>query len=72
MPEKIRLQKFLSEAGVASRRKAEVMIENGEVKVNGRKARIGDSVDPVHDTVTVAGKKVQRQTTLRYILLHKP
>lgn len=72
MPEKIRLQKFLSEAGVASRRKAETMIENGEVKVNGRKAKIGDSVDPVHDTVVVGGKKVQRQTSLRYILLHKP
>ena len=72
MPEKIRLQKFLSEAGVASRRKAETMIENGEVKVNGRKAKIGDCVDPVHDSVTGAGRKVVRESTLRYILLHKP
>ncbi|MBE6771848.1 MAG: pseudouridine synthase, partial [Ruminococcaceae bacterium] len=38
---KIRLQKFLSEAGVASRRKAEEMIRNGMVKVNGAVAQIG-------------------------------
>ncbi len=69
---KIRLQKFLSEAGVASRRKAETMIENGEVKVNGVKARIGDCVDPKKDTVTVRGKKVMRETVMRYVLLNKP
>lgn len=69
---KIRLQKFLSEAGVASRRKAETMIENGEVKVNGVKARIGDCVDPKKDTVTVKGKKIMRETVMRYILLNKP
>lgn len=69
---KIRLQKFLSEAGVASRRKAETMIENGEVKVNGVKARIGDCVDPKKDTVTVKGKKVMRETIMRYVLLNKP
>lgn len=69
---KIRLQKFLSEAGVASRRKAETMIENGEVKVNGRRAQIGDSVDPKHDLVTVKGKRVERESEMRYILLHKP
>lgn len=69
---KIRLQKFLSEAGIASRRKAETMIENGEVKVNGVKARIGDCVDPKKDTVTVKGKKVMRETVMRYVLLNKP
>ena len=69
---KIRLQKFLSEAGVASRRKAETMIENGEVKVNGVKAKIGDCVDPKKDTVTVKGKKVMRESVMRYILLNKP
>ncbi len=69
---RIRLQKFLSEAGVASRRKAETMIENGEVKVNGKKAVIGDTVDPKKDTVTVKGTKIIREKTMRYILLHKP
>ncbi len=69
---KIRLQKFLSEAGVASRRKAEEMIKNGSVKVNGHVAQVGDSVDPKKDTVTVKGKKVAKQKKLRYILLNKP
>lgn len=69
---KIRLQKFLSEAGVASRRKAEEMIRNGAVKVNGVTAQIGDSVDPKKDTVFVKGKKVMKQKTMRYILLNKP
>ena len=69
---KIRLQKFLSEAGVASRRKAEEMIRNGSVKVNGAVAQIGDSVDPKKDTVLVKGKKVMTQRTMRYILLNKP
>ncbi len=69
---KIRLQKFLSEAGVASRRKAEEMIRNGAVKVNGRTAQIGDSVDPKKDAVTVKGKKVIKQSSMRYILLNKP
>lgn len=69
---KIRLQKFLSEAGVASRRKAEEMIKNGAVKVNGHIAQIGDSVDPKKDTITVKGKKIIKQTSKRYILLNKP
>lgn len=69
---KIRLQKYLSEAGVASRRKAEEMIRNGAVKVNGAVAQIGDSVDPKKDTVTVKGKKIKKENNMRYILLNKP
>ena len=69
---KIRLQKFLSEAGVASRRKAEEMIRNGMVKVNGAVAQIGDSVDPKKDTVVIKGKKIRKESNVRYILLNKP
>ena len=69
---KIRLQKFLSEAGVASRRKSEELIAQGAVRVNNRTAKIGDSVDPVHDTVTVHGRRVNRINETRYILLNKP
>ena len=69
---KIRLQKFLSEAGVASRRKAEEMIRSGMVKVNGSVAEIGDSVDPQRDNVYVSGKKIKKESSLRYILLNKP
>ncbi|MDO4380876.1 MAG: pseudouridine synthase [Clostridia bacterium] len=69
---RIRLQKYLSECGVASRRKSEEMIESGIVKVNGKVASIGDKVDPKHDTVTVRGKKVLKQKNNVYIMLNKP
>lgn len=69
---KIRLQKFLSECGVASRRKAEDLISLGKVKVNGKIASIGDKVDPKRDTVTVSGKKVIKSKKNTYIMLHKP
>lgn len=71
--EKIRLQKFLSQCSVASRRKAEELIEQGKVKVNGRKAMLGDKVDPVHDKVLVCGKPViNNNKNLMYVMLHKP
>lgn len=73
MPDnKVRLQKFLSEAGVASRRKSEELINAGFVRVNNRVAKIGESVDPKRDTVTVHGKRVARTNNLYYILLNKP
>ncbi len=70
--EKIRLQKYLSLCSVASRRKAEELIEQGRVKINGRKAILGDKVDPVHDKVLVCGKPVAMNDTKMYIMLHKP
>lgn len=68
----MRLQKFLSECGVASRRKSEELISQGKVKVNGRPAQIGDKINPKKDTVTVAGKKIVSTKTKYYIMLHKP
>ena len=53
-----RLQKFLSECSVASRRKSEQLILEGRVYVNGKKASLGDKVNPKKDVVTVNGKKV--------------
>ena len=69
---KIRLQKFLSECGIASRRKAEEMIAAGKVKVNGRVASIGDKVDAKRDKVTVGSKRVAPQNQKVYIMLNKP
>lgn len=69
---KVRLQKFLAENGVASRRKSEELIEFGKVKVNGRTATIGDKVDPIRDKVTVRGKTVVAVKEKVYIMLHKP
>ncbi len=68
----VRLQKFLAESGVASRRKSEELIDQGKVKVNGRVAMIGDKIDPKKDTVTVNGKKIVKTKTFTYIVLHKP
>lgn len=72
MAQPMRLQKYLSECGVASRRKSEELIAAGKVKVNGHLAQIGDKIDPVKDTVTVFGKRVQRTDETVYLLLHKP
>ncbi|MCR5485882.1 MAG: rRNA pseudouridine synthase [Clostridiales bacterium] len=73
MPDnKIRLQKYLSESGVCSRRKAEELIAAGKVKINGHPAEIGAKVDPKSDIVTVSGKKVSGKEKPIYIMLHKP
>ena len=70
---KERLQKILSSYGVASRRKAEELIEAGKVKVNGRVASLGDKADPHKELITVAGKRLGEKTAETvYIMLNKP
>lgn len=68
-----RLQKFLSRAGVASRRTAETMITAGRVQVNGKKVTVlGSKVDPEVDQVTVDGRQVTVADERTYLLLYKP
>jgi 23S rRNA pseudouridine2605 synthase len=67
----LRLQTFLSRAGVASRRAAEELISTGRVTVNGRTAELGSKVDPEKDHVRVDGRSVRLQR-IRWIALHKP
>ena len=67
-----RLQKILSTRGIASRRKAEEMIQSGRVSVNGRIALLGESADPDVDVITVDGKPLPTQSEYMYIMLHKP
>lgn len=69
---KERLQKILSARGVASRRKAEEMIQNGLVTVNGLPAKLGDTADPDADEILINGQPLPRQEAYIYILLHKP
>lgn len=68
----VRLQKYMAECGIASRRKSEELIAAGKVKVNGVTASVGDKINPNKDIVTVDGRKVRRDQELRYIMLHKP
>lgn len=68
-----RLQKYLSRAGVASRRSAETMITAGRVSVNGKKVTVlGSKVDPETDRVTVDGRPVDVADERTYLLLYKP
>ena len=68
-----RLQKILAHAGVASRRHAEKMIEDGRVTLNGHIVReMGVRADPMRDVITLDGKRLSRPIRPTYILLHKP
>lgn len=67
-----RLQKIISQRGIASRRKAEEMILSGRVAVNGRIASLGESADPETDIITIDGKDLPALSGKVYILLHKP
>lgn len=70
----VRLQKFMAEQGIASRRKSEELIAQGKVKVNGHPATLGDKINPYKDLVTVKGEKVThiKKRKMIYIMLHKP
>lgn len=70
----VRLQKYMADLGIASRRKSEQMIADGMVKVNGRVAAIGDKVNPKRDKVTVRGRKIAAGAKAKryYIMLNKP
>ena len=67
-----RLQKILSARGIASRRRSEEMIQNGEVTVNGIVSSLGDSADPETDEIRVNGQLLPVRQQSVYILLNKP
>ena len=70
----VRLQKFMAEQGMASRRKSEDLIRAGKVKVNGHIAVIGQKINPKKDLVTVGKQKIVPPKTrnMIYIMLNKP
>ena len=71
--EKIRLQKYLANSGIASRRKCEELILEGKISVNGDIVQeLGIKIMPGVDKVTYCGKLVQNTEKLIYILLNKP
>ena len=68
-----RLQKIISAAGIASRRKAEVLIQDGRVTVNGEVVReLGTKADPFRDHIKVDGKLIRQLPPKIYLLLNKP
>jgi|SRR5579872_135604 len=69
---KERLQKFLSNAGIASRRRAETLISAGKVRINGTVAKLGDKVDPQTDRVEVSAKIVKPEQQIYYLAVNKP
>lgn len=69
----IRLNKFLSQAGIASRREADRMIAEGRVKVNSKVVfELGHKIDDQKDKVEVNGRKVKKEQALIYLMLNKP
>ncbi|MCI6354571.1 pseudouridine synthase [Eubacterium coprostanoligenes] len=70
----VRLQKFMAEQGVASRRKSEDLIRAGKVKVNGHVAEIGMKINPRKDLVTVGKQKLTnvKNRKMVYVMLNKP
>lgn len=71
--EKIRIQKIIADSGLCSRRKAEEMIEQGRVTVNGHKCSLGDKADAARDKIAVDGEAIAAPSKeKRYIMLNKP
>ncbi|MBV8204598.1 MAG: rRNA pseudouridine synthase [Candidatus Eremiobacteraeota bacterium] len=71
---KLRLNKFLADRGVASRRAADELIRHGHVTVNGRRPALGESIDPAADIVSVNGKRVRKEAFAEHVtlVLNKP
>ena len=69
----IRLQKYISDSGLMSRRAAEELIKNGGVSVNGHLAELGMKINPASDVVTVKGRRiVYEKREYTYIMMNKP
>lgn len=67
-----RLQKVISDYGIASRRAAEKLIVDGQVTVNGHAAELGDRADPDIDDIAVSGKSIKIRPERVYIMAYKP
>lgn len=68
----IRLQKYISDSGITSRRKAEELILDGRVKVNGIVATLGCKVDEINDVIEIDSKVISKEENKVYIMLNKP
>src|SRR6185437_8920946 len=69
---KERVQKILARAGIASRRKAEELIIEGAVTINGKPAKLGDQAEYGRDSIKVGGKLIHSTEAPAYLAFHKP
>lgn len=67
-----RIQKIIASRGLMSRRKAEELIRDGRVRVNGNTAILGESADPEEDIIEIDGKRLAKPPEHLYLMLHKP
>ena len=67
-----RLQKVIARAGIASRRRAEQLVADGRVTVNGKRAGLGDSADPARDRIEIDGRPLERAAPAIHLAVHKP
>ena len=67
-----RLQKLIAQAGVCSRRRAEELLRNGRVTVNGQRAQLGDKADPSSDAIALDGQPLGASAEAMVLLLNKP
>ena len=72
MSETMRIQRALARAGILSRRKAEELVANGRVTVNGTLAQVGQTVDPERDVIKVDGERIGAPAPTEWFVLHKP
>ena len=68
----IRLQKIISDSGLLSRRKADLLIRQGRVTLNGKRAVAGEKCHPINDNILVDGKRIPRKLNHKVLLLNKP
>jgi 23S rRNA pseudouridine2605 synthase len=68
----VRVQRALAHAGIASRRRADDLVAAGRVRVNGRVAVVGETVDPDRDEITVDGTPIIRTRGETWLVMHKP
>src|SRR5882672_4786488 len=72
MADPMRIQRALARAGVLSRRKAEELVANGRVTVNGTLAQVGQTVNPDRDVIKVDGERIGAAAPNEWFVLHKP
>jgi 23S rRNA pseudouridine2605 synthase len=72
MGETMRIQRALARAGILSRRKAEELVANGRVTVNGSPAQVGQTVDPERDVIAVDGARIGAPAPTEWFVLNKP